>query len=361
MHSSTIYVALAAFSSTLVQAHSKISVATGDAGGNTTALGIMGAVVPRTGPNGKTELDSTVFGSRNAASDGLGRTTAGGKNSVKDMVRVAGMSGSTLPQVSSNGGSISATYHVVTTDGGGPVKAIIDPSGTGKFSQGTEAEIATQVPGKNGNIAPGPEASNRLPNSKAKSKGIRDLLPRILGKRAQNVNQDFDLKVNIPAGTTCQGTVGDQQNVCLLKVANPSRAGPFGGVLAFQMVGAAAGNSTNPNGNTSGGNKKGNGSTGGNGNKKGNGNGTDNGNATGNKKGNGNGTGNGAGTGTGTGTGTGNNKGNGKGNANANDSAGGNSKGNGKGNGSVGGGAQGDGTGGNGNGNLQKRAVTFQS
>lgn len=30
------------------------------------------------------------------------------------------------------------------------------------------------------------------------------------------------------------------QNVCLLKVANPSGAGPFGGVIAFQMSPAVA-------------------------------------------------------------------------------------------------------------------------
>lgn len=31
---------------------------------------------------------------------------------------------------------------------------------------------------------------------------------------------------------------GNMTNVCLLKVANPSGAGPFGGVIAFQMVGS---------------------------------------------------------------------------------------------------------------------------
>lgn len=39
---------------------------------------------------------------------------------------------------------------------------------------------------------------------------------------------------------TCTGTVGGMQNVCLMKVANPSGAGPFGGVIAFQMAPAAA-------------------------------------------------------------------------------------------------------------------------
>lgn len=54
--------------------------------------------------------------------------------------------------------------------------------------------------------------------------------------------QPFDIAV--PAGTTCTGTVGDMQNVCLMKVANPSKAGPFGGVIAFQMAGANSSTST---------------------------------------------------------------------------------------------------------------------
>ena len=88
---------------------------TGDAGGNTTALGIQGGVVPGTGRNRVTEVDTTVFGSRNIVSDGLGRTTGGGKNKVSGIAQAQRLSGQTLPQVSSNGGTISATYHIVTT------------------------------------------------------------------------------------------------------------------------------------------------------------------------------------------------------------------------------------------------------
>ncbi|KAK2606204.1 hypothetical protein QQS21_003375 [Conoideocrella luteorostrata] len=231
-----LFVALAAFTSTVVEAHGKISVATGDAGGNTTALGILGGVVPGAGPNRKTETDTTVFRSKKAASDGLGKTQAGGKNKVDDVGRLMAISGSTLPQVSSNGGSISATYHIVTTDGAGPLQAIIDPTGTGKFSQGTNAEVLTQVPGKNGNIA--------AAKSGKKGGGGGNQQRSIFIKRAaKNVNTDFPLKVAIPAGTTCQGSMGGVSNVCLLKVANPSRAGPFGGIIAFQIA-QGGGNTT---------------------------------------------------------------------------------------------------------------------
>ncbi|KAG5985857.1 hypothetical protein E4U43_005832 [Claviceps pusilla] len=83
----------------------------------------------------------------------------------------------------------------------------------------------TQVPGKKGYIKPNKDMT-----------GAGGSRTRRLDKRAANVNMDFPLKVAIPAGTTCQGSVAGISDVCLLKLANPSRAGPFGGVIAFQMV-----------------------------------------------------------------------------------------------------------------------------
>ncbi|OAR01907.1 hypothetical protein LLEC1_06586 [Akanthomyces lecanii] len=239
---------MATFTSVVVNAHGKIAVAAstrshlspsvGDAGGNTTALGIMGAAVPGMGRNRETEVDTTVFQRRDAASDGLGRTKGNGENTMAMMDSVMAMSGSTLPQVSSSGGHIAMTYHIVTTDGAGPLRAIVDPTATGQFSQGQEADVVTQVPGRNGNIQPGPLSNNRPQGGKGGILGGLGL--RGLTRRALNVNTDHDLQVAIPAGTTCTGTVGGMQNVCLMKVANPSGAGPFGGVIAFQMAPAAA-------------------------------------------------------------------------------------------------------------------------
>lgn len=85
-----------------------------------------------------------------------------------------------------------------------------------------------------------------------------------LQKRAANVNKDFPVEIAVPAGTTCSGTAGGQSNVCFMKIANckcwgkivlqvnltdmetANPAGPFGGVIAFQIAGAsaAAGNAT---------------------------------------------------------------------------------------------------------------------
>jgi hypothetical protein len=145
------------------------------------------------------------------------------------------LSGSTLPQVSSTGGSISGTFHIVTTDGAGPIKAVIDPTATGKFSNGTLLDVVTQVPGKNGNIAA----------PKQRSLWARALVSAGLMKRASNVNEDFPMKFSVPAGMTCSGTVAGQSNVCLVKIANSNPAGPFGGVIAIQMSGSGTATAAN--------------------------------------------------------------------------------------------------------------------
>lgn len=208
------------------------SLQTGDMGGNTTGLGIQGAVIPGAGTNKQTEVDTTVFNSKNAATDGLGKTKAG-PNTMANMKAVMAQSGETLPQVS-DGGDLSGTIHIVTTDGAGPYSAIVDPTGTGAFSQGTQAKVTTQVPGTRGNIAA----------PKQRSLMMRSLVKMGIVKRAKNVNEDYPIKIQMPAGMSCTGTVAGQSGVCMVKIANPSGAGPFGGVCAFQMAGAGGANGT---------------------------------------------------------------------------------------------------------------------
>ncbi|KAK7992915.1 cell surface protein [Apiospora saccharicola] len=233
MYCKTFIFALAA--SPLVAAHGKIAVVQGDMGGNGTGLGIQGGVVPGPGRNAVTEVDTTVFGRTNIQTDGLGKTTGGGKNTVAGMKQVMAQSGDTLPQISPNGGKLTGTFHIVTTDGAGPLQAVIDPTGTGAFSQGQVLQASTQVPGKGGNIRP------------PKVRSVGQLFTRsmdVIMRRASNVNSDYPMAFDIPAGTTCQGTMGDLQNVCLVKIANSNRAGPFGGVVAMQIAGAGNGTTT---------------------------------------------------------------------------------------------------------------------
>lgn len=128
----------------------------------------------------------------------------------------------------------------MTSDGCGSVKAVIDPTATGAFADGTMAETTSDVPGNNGNC----------PRSITKKSYIRSLLETtgVIAKRATNVNQDFNVAFTVPAGTTCTGQVNGQTGVCLMKIANNNAAGPFGGVIAFQM--ANGGGATNTSSTT---------------------------------------------------------------------------------------------------------------
>lgn len=56
---------------------------------------------------------------------------------------------------------------------------------------------------------------------------------------------DFAIKVQMPAGMTCSGTVAGVKNVCVVRVKNSTPAGPFGGSVVFTQEGATTGgNST---------------------------------------------------------------------------------------------------------------------
>jgi hypothetical protein len=139
------FLVLALSAASMVSAHGKVTVVTGNLGGNGTALGIKGDVVARFGPNSATEKDTTVFGgnANKPLTDGLGKTEANGKLKVADLAETMKLSGSTLPQVSADGtGTITGTWRVVTSDGTandkkGNLFAVLDTTGTGAYSKGT--------------------------------------------------------------------------------------------------------------------------------------------------------------------------------------------------------------------------------
>ncbi|KAI0401148.1 hypothetical protein F4802DRAFT_438498 [Xylaria palmicola] len=222
---SIIVLALAA---NLVCAHGNIQSVTGDRGGNGTALGIKGGMVPRFGKNDDTERDTTVFGgnANKPAQNGLGKTTDNGELKVSDLAASMALSGSTLPQVSSDGtGSITGIWRIVTSDGTandkhGNMFAVIDPTGTGNYEDGMQLVATSSMVGNQGNVV----------QRALQAIGIR--------KRATNVGADARFSVNIPAGITCTGSDAGsgQGKFCLLKVANNNNNGPFGGNIAFQIM-----------------------------------------------------------------------------------------------------------------------------
>ena len=181
-----------------------------------------------------TEVDTTVFDSRRIKSNGLGRTQGQGKNKVSMLKAAFEQSGPILPKVSSNGdGLLSGTFHIVTSDGAGPLNAVLDPTAKGKFSEGVMLDVITQVPGRGGNIEPQDKNGNdRDDNENAKKRLLR--WPK--RNQAVNINLDFPMTFRIPNSTTCEGQFDGVENVCLVKIANSNANGPFGGVVAIQMV-----------------------------------------------------------------------------------------------------------------------------
>lgn len=164
----------------LVSAHGKIAVVTGDLGGNGTGFGVRGAVVPGPGPNYLTEVDTTVFWSSDITTDNdIGYTDEAGNNQLSNLDQAMAQSGNTLPQVSS-GGSVKGTYHIVTSDGAGPLEALVDETATAKWSKAKSADVTTQVPGNDGWIS---------------TSSKRDLMGRMVGlskrRNAVNVNKDY--------------------------------------------------------------------------------------------------------------------------------------------------------------------------
>ncbi|KAF2851697.1 hypothetical protein T440DRAFT_448031 [Plenodomus tracheiphilus IPT5] len=193
-------------SSTLVAGHSAIIAATGDAGGQGSAIGVDPAT-PRDGTGRNPfQQDATRF--RGDAAASCGETLGGGDNDIEaGTAQVMAQNGATLPQISA-GGQIMMTVHQVNSDGAGGYTCMIDATGTG-----TNWQPITVTQNLEGNDR---------------------------GRNRDTQMQDLPLTAAIPAGQTCTGTVAGQSNVCMVRCENPARAGPFGGCVPVQMAGAAA-------------------------------------------------------------------------------------------------------------------------
>ncbi|EON96332.1 putative cell surface protein [Phaeoacremonium minimum UCRPA7] len=107
-------------------------------------------------------------------------------------------------------GTITMTYRQINQDGAGPLEAMVDgTSGGTDMSAFQNAEVTQDVPGL----------------------GIQGL--------SLATTTDFPLQVQMPAGMTCDASVGGADNVCVVRVRNGAGAGPFGGSAAFTQSPAA--------------------------------------------------------------------------------------------------------------------------
>lgn len=144
---------------------------------------------------------------------GAGGANAGTKGNLPDEANVAATAGagasSGLPTCADDG-TIEMEFRQINQDGAGPLKAAVDGTSGGTDAAAFEdAEVTQDVPGLG------------------------------FGGLSLATNTDFPVKVQMPQGMTCDATVGDAENVCVVRVRNSAAAGPFGGSAAFTQSAAA--------------------------------------------------------------------------------------------------------------------------
>ncbi|TGJ87699.1 hypothetical protein E0Z10_g1077 [Xylaria hypoxylon] len=128
----------------------------------------------------------------------------------KSVAASAGQGATSGLPTCSDDGSITMTFRQINQDGAGPLKADVDGTSGGTDADAFEtSEVTQDVPG----------------------------LP--IGGLSLATNTDFPITVQMPAGMTCEASVGGTDNVCIVRVRNGAAAGPFGGSAAFTQSTAA--------------------------------------------------------------------------------------------------------------------------
>lgn len=136
-----------------------------------------------------------------------GVKSTGGPETMVKATAGAGASGG-LPTANDDG-TVDLTFRQINQDGAGPLEAMIDgTSGGTDMASFKEAQVTQNVPGL------------------------------VAGISTATVT-DFPVKVQMPAGMTCDASVGGASNVCVVRVRNNTPAGPFGGSAAFTQTPAA--------------------------------------------------------------------------------------------------------------------------
>ncbi|KAH7370182.1 hypothetical protein BKA65DRAFT_12432 [Rhexocercosporidium sp. MPI-PUGE-AT-0058] len=156
----------------------------------------------------KRQLSALLGGGKAGGATDKGVKTPAGTMET-GVAAAAGLGASDGLPTTSDSGEITMTMHQCNQDGAGPFNGQIDPtSGGTDMAAFKEAQVTQNVPG----IAAGFSAATTT---------------------------DYAVKVQMPAGMTCSGTVGSAQNVCVVRMANKTPAGPFGGAGAFTQSAAA--------------------------------------------------------------------------------------------------------------------------
>ncbi|KAK6077911.1 cell surface protein [Seiridium cupressi] len=181
---------------------------------NGTGVGVEDDIPANVGKDNK--VRSAKFRSRQLLGGllggGGGDNAKGVKSStpMETMVKATAGMGATMGlPTAADDGTVELQYRQINQDGAGPLEAMVDgTSGGTDMAAFKEADVTQDVPG-------------------------------FVAGLSAATNTDFAVKVAMPQGMTCDATVGDAQNVCVVRVRNNTPAGPFGGSAAFTQTTAA--------------------------------------------------------------------------------------------------------------------------
>ncbi|KAJ1337409.1 Egh16-like virulence factor [Microdochium nivale] len=134
------------------------------------------------------------------------KTTKAAETSVSATAGQGSVDG--LPTASDDG-RVTVTFRQINQDGAGPLEAMVDgTSGGTEMSAFKTARVTQDVPG-------------------------------FVAGLSLATNTDFPVEIQMPAGMTCDASVGGANNVCIVRLRNNTPAGPFGGSAAFTQSPAA--------------------------------------------------------------------------------------------------------------------------
>lgn len=134
-------------------------------------------------------------GSSSAGTDATGTSTTSSAAEA-GVAASAGKGVSSGLPTAADDNTVTMTFHQVNQDGAGPLTAMVDStSGGTDASAFTSATMVTDVPGIG------------------------------IGGLSGAQTEDFPIKVQMPSGTVCSGTVAGAKNVCVVKVQNQALAG----------------------------------------------------------------------------------------------------------------------------------------
>ncbi|KAK4169817.1 hypothetical protein QBC43DRAFT_351994 [Cladorrhinum sp. PSN259] len=206
MHPSSFLAFAATFLIPVISAHGTLTEIRGANGVNMPGLSVGANANKNSQANTAIIRDADIKSGRASP---LGRTSRGGAvtaaSALQSFGAASGGGNATLPTAADDG-TITVIYHQINGDGAGPIDAAVDGTSGGTQANAFKtAQVTQNVPGTRGT-----------------------------GGKS---NTDFTVKVKMPAGMTCEATVGGVQNVCIVRIRNAAAAGPFGGAAAFTQSG----------------------------------------------------------------------------------------------------------------------------